>query len=143
MHQFLGRCSVVLALFAAPLGCAGGSEPRVERWVDGVWQPVASASYRITGKRDGAATFAVATFALEADQRLQVELTIVYNPTPALGAGRWRLDGAQPAGGEVVAESIKFLGGQGEGPSLGGRFRLEENGRARYRVILPARPLSS
>lgn len=133
---------VALALPAALPACSGGGEPRVEQWEGGAWRPVASASYEIAGKRDGAATSAIATFGLETGERLRVELTIVYNPTPALGAGRWQLEGDDPASGEVAAESIKFLGGQGEGPSLGGRFRLEENGRPRFRVVLPAKPLA-
>jgi hypothetical protein len=32
---------------------------------------------------------------------------------------------------------VEFLGGQGSGASVGGRFLLEEGGKARYRVHLP------
>jgi hypothetical protein len=86
-------------------------------------------------------TNAAAVLTLEDGRRLHVELQIVYNPTPALGSGRWRLDGPEGGTGDVRAESIKFLGGQGESPSLGGRFRLNENGNPRFRVTLPARPV--
>jgi hypothetical protein len=93
------------------------------------------------GKRDGAITRAVATFTLEGGDRVRVQFDVVYNPTPALGDGRWDVDGENASAGSLRAESVRFLGGQGEGPSLGGRFLLEEEGAPRFRVVLPLRPL--
>ncbi len=120
-------------------GCSGQAGPRVEVWEDGTYQLRPVSAYEITGKRDGATTKAVATFTLETGERLRLELEVVYNPTPALGSGRWRIDGARAGAGEVRPESIRFTGGQAQGPSLGGRFRLEENGNTRFRVTLPLR----
>jgi hypothetical protein len=42
----------------------------------------------------------------------------------------------------VRAESIKFLGGQGAMPSVGGRFVLESFDTPRMRVVLPAREIA-
>jgi hypothetical protein len=120
--------------------CAGKDEPRLEVWEDGAFVPRAVTAYEITGQRDGAATTAVAVFTMEDRAQLRMELEIVYNPTPALGSGHWRLD--RGGSGNIHAESLKFLGGQGEGPSLGGRFRLDENGNPRFRVVLPLRPVA-
>jgi hypothetical protein len=44
--------------------------------------------------------------------------------------------------GTVHEESLKFLGGQGATPSVGGRFRLDEEGSARMRVTMPVQPLA-
>lgn len=131
-----------LALLALLGGCSDKAEPRLEVWEDGIYQPRALRAYEITGKRDGATTRAVAILTLESGERLQMELVVVYNPTPALDSGHWSLDGTQTGAGEVRAESVRFLGGQGEGPSLGGRFRLYENGSPRFRVVLPLRPIA-
>jgi hypothetical protein len=133
------RFAVLLATAALLAGgCADTKSPRLESWRDGGWQTVPTSAYRISGKRDGAQTSATAVFTLEDGRDLRVELSVVYNPTPALGAGQWKLG---EDGGVVMAESLKFLGGQGEGPSLGGRFRLEGDDGPRYRVTLPLRPL--
>jgi hypothetical protein len=137
----LAAISLLLPGLVALFGCTGRDEARLESWSGGAWQETAFTGYEIAGKRDGASTSAVAVFTLDANARLQVNLTIVYNPTPALGSGDWTLSGPEEDAGEARAESIKFLGGQGEGPSLGGRFRLEENGAPRFRVTLPSRPL--
>ena len=130
------------SLLALLGGCSDNAEPRLEVWEDGIYQPRALSAYEIAGKRDGATTRAVAILTLESGERLQLELVVVYDPTPALGSGHWSLDGTQAGAGEVRAESLRFLGGQGEGPSLGGRFRLDENGSPRFRVVLPLRPVS-
>jgi hypothetical protein len=137
----LGVKFQVLALVVLLGACSRKSEPRLEVWEGGVYQPRALSGFEITGKRDGATTRVVAMFTLESGERLRLELDVTYDPTPALGSGNWRIDGPQSGGGEAKAESIKFLGGQGEGPSLGGRFRLDEDGKPRFRVVLPLRPV--
>jgi hypothetical protein len=38
---------------------------------------------------------------------------------------------------------VKFLGGQGGTPSVGGRFTLEQEGNPRMRVTMPAEPLAA
>jgi hypothetical protein len=133
--------AVIACAATTPLsGCADRASPRVEAWRDGAWEELAVRDYRIAGAREGAVTRALATVALEDGGAIEIELHVYYNPTPALASGRWTL-GAE--GGDVSAESIRFLGGQGEGPSLGGRFRLEQGGSPRFRVTLPSRPVES
>lgn len=130
----------VLAL--ACLGCGDGG-PHLEARRDDAYQPIAVDSYRIEGARDGATTRATATLTLADGARLELRLDLFYDPTPILQAGRWRLEGPQPGSGDVVAENLRFAGGQGEGPSVGGRFRLEESGQVRFRVDLPLEPIQS
>ncbi|HEX5133240.1 MAG TPA: hypothetical protein VFX92_12230 [Candidatus Krumholzibacteria bacterium] len=131
------RILVIGCLALALPGCGGANAPRLEAWEAGAFQPRGFETCTVTGQRDGAVTHAQVRIALD-EGELRVELEIAYNPTPVLASGRWQLG---EFGGTVVAESLKFLGGQGEGPSLGGRFRLEDVGRPRYRVTLPLKPL--
>lgn len=135
LHRLLAALSLSGLLV---LACADTDTPRVEAARGDGWEALPGVALRIAGKREGARTDAVATFTLGDGRQLGVELGVVYNPTPSLGSGRWRM-GAET--GDVVAESLKFLGGQGEGPSLGGRFRLESNGVPRYRVTIPLQTL--
>lgn len=135
------KTSIPFALLLLLGGCSGNSEPGLEEWADGAYQPRPVSAYEVDGKRDGGTTRAVVTFTLESGARLQLELVVAYNPAPVLSSGHWRIDGPHSGSGEVHAESMRFLGGQSEGPSLGGRFRLEEDARPRFRVVLPLRPL--
>jgi hypothetical protein len=137
----------IMKAFLLPLAlsfgaCAGDDEPSVEAWVDGAWTPVAVTAYAIDGKRDGRRTRAVATFTLHDGASLRVQLEVSYDPRPVLSAGHWSYDGAMSGDGTVVERSMKFFGGQAEGPSLGGRFRLDQNNRPRFRIRLPLRPVS-
>lgn len=123
-------------------GCSANAEPELQEWIDGAYQLRPINAYQITGKRDGATTRANAMLTLANGQYLHIELKVDYDPQPVLGAGRWRLTGTVADSGSVDTESLKFLGGQSEGPSLGGRFRLQGDGRPRYRVVLPLRLLA-
>jgi hypothetical protein len=136
------RTLLALAVVVLLGGCARSQEPRLEAWENGAYRPRAIRSSDVTGRRAGATTTAVAMVTLDDGRTLRVDLVIEYNPTPVLGSGHWQLDGPGGGSGEVRAESIKFLGGQGEGPSFGGRLRLEANGSPRFRLTLPVRPLT-
>lgn len=129
----------LLLLLAA---CGGPEEPTVETWIDSAWTPVAVKTYSIDGRRDGQKTRAVALFGLQDGAHLQVEVEVSYNPQPILSAGHWTHTGETSSGGTVVERSMKFSGGQGEGPSLGGSFRLDLQGQPRFRIVLPLRPVS-
>jgi hypothetical protein len=132
---------MLVPLFVLTGGCSGKSEPQVEVWEDGVYFSTVVDAYEVSGKRDGAVTRVSAELILESGERLRIELEVGYNPQPVLGEARWLLGTDPGTVGEVKTESLKFLGGQGEGPSFGGRFRLEENGTPRFRVVLPLRPV--
>ena len=137
----LPHAGLFVALAAVAIGCGNQAEPRVDTWDNGAYRQLVVRSFEIAGEREGATTRAAAVFTLKDGARLQIDLEVAYNPTPALASGRWQLDGPFAGQGEVRAQSIKFLGGQGEGPSLGGRFILEKDGAPRFRVYLPSRPL--
>jgi hypothetical protein len=124
-------------------GCARTNEPLVETWTNGAFQSIPILDYTISGQRHGAQTTALAVFTLEHGEHLRIKMEIIYDPTPALASSHWEFDGTGGGSGDAQAESLKFLGGQGEGPSLGGRFRLDENGSPRFRVVLPPRPVES
>ncbi|MBT4098333.1 MAG: hypothetical protein HOE86_11850, partial [Gemmatimonadetes bacterium] len=127
----------VLLLLAA---CGGPEEPIVEVWLDSAWQPVAVSAYSIDGQRDGGKTKAVASFHLQDGAVLHVELEVGYDPQPVLSAGHWNYALADTSlDGIVVERSMRFFGGQAEGPSLGGTFRLDRKGQPRFRVELPVR----
>ena len=123
-------------------GCTNNDEPLLDELVNGVYESRIVTNYQVNGMRDGATTKVSIKFVLENGERVQLELEVVYNPRPILRSGFWRLDGKQSGSGNVKAKSIKFLGGQGEAPSLGGRFELEEGSRSRFRVVVPLRPVN-
>ena len=123
-------------------GCTNNDEPLLDELVNGVFKSRTVTNYQVNGMRDGATTKVSIKFVLENGERVQLELEVVYNPTPILRSGYWRLDGKQSASGHVQAKSLRFLGGQGESPSLGGRFELEEDSQSRFRVVVPLRPIN-
>jgi hypothetical protein len=103
--------------------------------------PVQLAS--IAGGRDGYRTQVSIRFEGGTDTALVVELTVIVDPQASLQEGRWHYEG--PTGrayGEVVPESLRFAGGQGEGASVGGVFLLQEAGTPRFRMSLPLTSLS-
>ena len=123
-------------------GCTNNDEPLIDELVNGVYESRIVTNYQVNGMRDGATTKVSIKFVLENGERVQLELEVVYNPRPILRSGFWRLDGKQSGSGNVKAKSIKSLGGQGEAPSLGGRFELEEGSQSRFRVVVPLRPIN-
>lgn len=130
----------VFCVFALLAGCGGG-QAKLEEWVDGAWRARAFKSYDIAGKREGEQTRATAAFVLASGERLRINLVVHYNPTPVLAKGDWSLDGAVYKSTSIAALALKFTGGQGEGPSLGGRFVLRGDGQQRFRVELPMQPI--
>jgi hypothetical protein len=133
-------CAAALTL-ALTVGCAANDEPGVEVFENGAYHARVVRAYEISGARDGATTRVTGVFTLDYGDRIRVELEISYNPTPVLASGRWTREGDTTEQGEAREESLKFLGGQGAKPSVGGRFRLESNGAPRFRVTMPTRPV--
>tara|TARA_B100000965_G_scaffold331532_1_gene295733 strand:+ start:551 stop:988 length:438 start_codon:yes stop_codon:yes gene_type:complete len=133
---------VWIFLFLLIGGCANNDEPEIGELVNNLYQARTVTNYQVSGKRDGATTHVFIIFKLKNNERLQLELEITYNPVPILSSGAWRIDGKESNSGIVKAESLKFLGGQGEGPSVGGRFQLVDNFQPRFRVFIPLRPIN-
>ena len=123
-------------------GCANNDEPLLDELVNGVYKFRTITNYQVNGIRDGATTQVFIKMFLENGERVKLDLELVYNPTPILRSGYWHIDGKQSGSGNVQAKSIRFLGGQGDSPSLGGRFELKEDSRSRFRVVVPLRPVN-
>jgi hypothetical protein len=132
---------VIAGVCLVAVACMGSDRPRVEVMENGVYVQKSVRAYQISGARDGAITHANAMLTLDDGDRVRIDLAVQYNPTPELASGHWRREGKVVEEGDVHAQSLKFLGGQGGTPSVGGRFRLETFGNPRMRVVLPARPL--
>ena len=121
---------LLFAALVVLLAC-GAERPSVEDATSG--EPLDFEFRGATGARDGDRT--AATFVFDGPQgTLELDVTLAYDPQPVMAEGAWTLDGE---GGTVRAESVRFVGGQGEGPSMGGVYVLESNGRSRFRVHLP------
>ena len=79
-----------------------------------------------------------------AGRRLIVEGTVEINPQATLVGGRWVEEGGSMArSGVLSSAAIDFFGGQGDRPSLGGRFTLSTAGAPIYRINLPATTLTT
>ena len=105
--------TIWIFLFLLFGGCANNDEPRLDEFVNDLYQPRIVTNYQVSGKRDGATTQVFIIYQLENDERLQLELEITYNPVPVLRSGYWKIDGKESSSGNVQAKSLKFLGGQG------------------------------
>ena len=86
---------------------------------------------------------------LQNKKRDQMNLVAAMQSTLKPGAeqgyhsgGRWTYTGKTSFEGTVIEWSMKFHGGQAEGPSLGGSLRLDRQGKPRFRIMPPLRPLS-
>ena len=123
-------------------GCTNNDKPLLDELVNGVYKSRTVTDYQVNGTRDGATTEVSIKFVLENGERVELELEVVYNPTPILRSGFWHVDGKHYGSGNVLAKSLKFLGGQGESPSIGGCFELQEDSRSRFRIVVPLRPVN-
>ena len=121
-------------------GCGGEPGPTVQRLVGSSPGLLEVSSWSLDGQRDGARTRAIARLQLASGEELRVELHLAYNPSPVLEQGSWS---TADDGGSVNAERVRFVGGQGEGPSVGGDYVLvDARNLPRYRVQLPLTPIS-
>lgn len=128
---------LLLPMIAACLlaSCTTEPEPTVLRLVGSAPGLSQVESWKVDGRRDGAETRANIQLVLEDGSTLRLELLLSYDPTPILAAGSWSLGDAS---GQVTAERVRFVGGQGEGPSVGGVYVLADDRHLpRYRVTIP------
>ena len=133
----LATTSVTLLLGFLLFGCGGSDRAVVEELLDSGPAPLPLELDSVTGGRDGALTRAEFVFGGEGSE-LRLELKVHYDPRPVLSDGSWSYRGPTgTAEGRVEAESVRFVGGQGEGASVGGVYLLQEDGDSRFRVHLP------
>jgi len=128
-----GVLASLLAL-AVLLGCQRGGA-RLEVHTQAGWQEKPVVEVVASGKRDGYRTEATFRVVRPDARPIIVTLTLAVDPTAHLIGGHWEEPGL--GGGTVTPLHLDFLGGQGEGVSVGGRYRLEGDGGPRYRVTLP------
>jgi hypothetical protein len=139
----MAAAGIAAAGMVAPglAGCAR-SHAQVEEATQTGWRKVALELTSFQGTRDGYRTQATVLFEGPGGGKLDLRLTVTVDPQPALEGGTWTWNSPTgPLQGAVVPESLRFAGGQGEGASLGGRFLLQQDGRTRLRVVLPAQSL--
>ena len=125
---------LLVSLATLVSACGIDANPTVERATADGYEVLTVESWNIDGLRDGARTRALVVLTLGDGRELQFELVLDYDPAPVLTQGSWSSGGA---GGTVQAEAVRFVGGQGDGPSVGGQYLLLENGEPRFRVVLP------
>ena len=123
------------------LGCNNKDEPFIQELDNNMNETITILDYQVTGKRDGEISEANYNFILNNGKEIQLYLQVSYNPTPVLKSGFWNLIGPKPRSGKVRTKSLKFLGGQGESPSIGGSFELLEDSKPRFLVFIPLRPI--
>ena len=143
-RRFAGGLAAAVCAGILAAGCGAPDEPAVELRAGDGWQAAAVTGYDVDGARDGDRTRVDVVYTLADGARLHLELRVFFDPRPVLESGTWRREQEGPSGaqaGEVKAESLRFTGGQNEGPSLGGRFRLDGPDGPRYRVVMPLRPV--
>ncbi|NCO58589.1 MAG: hypothetical protein COW73_07985 [Nitrospirae bacterium CG18_big_fil_WC_8_21_14_2_50_70_55] len=114
--------------------CQGGGA-RLEVHTETGWEQRPVVEVVASGRRDGYRTEATVQVVRPDDRPITLTLTIAVDPTAHLVSGQWQEAGR--GGGTVTPLRLDFLGGQGEGGSVGGRYLLEDDGGERYRVTLP------
>ena len=92
----------------------------------------------VRGARDGDRLAAQVYFS-DSSSILTLDLRFAIGTPTSLESGTWRwARDNKVQNGTVTARSVTFLGGQDEGPSIGGRFDLAgADGSALYVVRLP------
>ena len=128
---------VALAFWVVASGCQGGGVTVEERTAEG-WQSLPYRIASVESRRDGYVTESQFRLVNDGAVELRLVLHVAVDPTARLEKGRWsRTAGERVEEGEVVPIQVEFLGGQGSGASVGGRFLLQQAGESRYRVHLP------
>jgi len=140
MQNTMHRLLLILACLL--LGsCTGDPGPTVLRLVGSDPGLSEVLSWKLDGARDNAQTRATAILKLAGGHSLQLDLRLSYDPTPVLAEGWWSMGSES---GRIDAERVRFAGGQGEGPSVGGDFVLvDSRNLPRYRVTIPLTPIAT
>jgi hypothetical protein len=132
-----GSLVVALAALLLVSGCRDAGVTVEQRTGEG-WQPMSYRLASVESLRDGYVTESQFRLVDDHAGELFLVLRVAVDPTARLEGGRWtRTAGGEMEDGAVVPIQVEFLGGQGSGASVGGRFLLQEAGTPRYRVQLP------
>lgn len=127
------RCILIVSLLAA--GCAHREKPALED-LSGHEDLSRFKIQSVTGVRDGDKLNAQVLIS-DSSSILTLDLHFAIGSPTTLTSGEWRWSrSGQLAQGNVRAESVSFLGGQDDGPSIGGVFGLVLTD-AGFRVNLP------
>ncbi len=136
------RCALGWALLAS--GCAPTS-PGLERYEGSEWVEVGPVVVEsMSGQRDGADVRANGVFT-HGEDRMTLSLEFVLGPPARFvrGTHNSRIAG-QVVESPVSSESVTFLGGQSDAPSIGGVFLFENPADgSRYRLRFPPTLLDS
>ena len=125
------------------LAACGPSEPTVMAKAEKGWAPTSFRYERAEGMRDGDRTKASYFFAGPDSSWLELRVTVEVKPEPTLTFGRWYLEERDhEKTGSARVTHLRFLGGQGGSPSIGGDFLLREGSDERYRLLLPPTPIA-
>jgi len=137
MIHLRSKLLVALAFLGLASGCHGGGVTVEERIAEG-WQLLRYRLASVESRRDGYVTESQFRLVNDGAVELLLVLHVAVDPTARLEKGHWsRTAGERVEEGEVVPIQVEFLGGQGSGASVGGRFLLQAAGVSRYRVHLP------
>jgi hypothetical protein len=91
----------------------------------------------VRGVRDGDRLSAQVLIS-DSSSILTLDLHFAIGSPTTLDSGAWQWSrSGRLLNGAIAARSVTFLGGQDDGPSIGGTFDLTNGGNALYRVNLP------
>ena len=91
----------------------------------------------VHGVRDGDRLAAQVVIS-DSSSILTLDLHFAIGSPTTLESGTWRWSRSSGlVNGTVVARAVTFLGGQDDGPSIGGTFDLVNGSAATYRVMIP------
>ena len=134
----IGLFPWALGMSLLTAGCAPAN-PSLERFVGSEWIEVGPVVVEsMSGRRDGADVRATGVFA-QGEDRITLSLEFVLGPPARFVRGRHSSRiGGQFVESPVSSESVTFLGGQSDAPSIGGVF-VFENPRdgSTYRLRFP------
>jgi hypothetical protein len=97
----------------------------------------------LSGVRDGDTVRADLKFAEARDSAL-IKVVLHLGPPAQFTSGSWRMTTSNGASeGPTTCDSLTYLGGQGDVPSMGGVFTLQDaTGRPVYRITMPPTPIA-
>jgi len=135
------RFTLLLAVAACVAACVR-REYRFER-IEGTQTLAMPLKFdSLSGIRDGDSVKAELRFAAGADAA-RVRLLLHLGPPAQFRSGVYRvsIDG-RTSEGMVTCDSLTYLGGQGDVPSIGGTFILNDaENRPAYRIVMPPTPM--